>query len=60
MNADMSPEAVTSRLRTMDELWQLSQKLMNSKRVKRSLLSDNEQEREVFQESVNAADLENE
>jgi hypothetical protein len=29
----MSPEAVTGRLRTMDELWLLSTKLMNSKRV---------------------------
>lgn len=33
MDVDMSPEAVTSRLRTMDELWLLSQKLMNSKRI---------------------------
>ena len=28
--ADMSPEAVTQRLRLMDELWELSVKLMNS------------------------------
>ena len=28
---DMSPEAVTRRLRLMDELWELSVKLMNGK-----------------------------
>jgi hypothetical protein len=33
MKVDMSPEAVTRRLRIMDELWQLSMKLMNAKRV---------------------------
>ena len=33
MKVDMSPEAVTSRLRTMDELWLLSIKLMTSKKV---------------------------
>jgi len=33
MKVDMSPEAVTGRLRTMDELWLLSTKLMNSQRV---------------------------
>ena len=27
---DMSPEAITKRLRLMDELWELSVKLMNS------------------------------
>ncbi|HMJ08487.1 MAG TPA: hypothetical protein VK468_05755 [Pyrinomonadaceae bacterium] len=37
----MSPEAITSRLRTMDELWLLSQKLMNSKRI----LNDDEAKR---------------
>lgn len=30
MKVDMSPEAVTGRLRAMDELWRLSVKLMNS------------------------------
>ena len=30
---DMSPEAVTRRLRLMDELWELSVKLMNSRNV---------------------------
>lgn len=33
MKVDMSPEAVTQRLRTMDDLWLLSMKLMNSKAV---------------------------
>jgi hypothetical protein len=36
MEVDMSPEAVTARLRTMDELWLLSVKLMNSKHVTKS------------------------
>ena len=36
MKVDMSPEAVTQRLRTMDDLWVLSSKLMNSKRVTNS------------------------
>ena len=31
---DMSPEAVTQRLRLMDELWELSIALMNAKDVK--------------------------
>lgn len=31
MMVDMSPRAVTERLRLMDELWELSVKLMNSK-----------------------------
>lgn len=34
MKVDMSPEAVTKRLKLMDELWHLSVKLMNSKKVK--------------------------
>jgi len=34
MKVDMSPEAVTGRLKTMDELWLLSVKLMNSKKIK--------------------------
>lgn len=33
MKVDMSPESVTTRLRTMDELWLLSVKLMNSRKV---------------------------
>ena len=34
MKVDMSPKAVTERLKTLDELWLLSVKLMNSKKVK--------------------------
>jgi hypothetical protein len=34
MKVDMSPEAVTERLKTLNELWLLSVKLMNSKKVK--------------------------
>jgi hypothetical protein len=34
MKVDMSPEAVTARLKTLDELWLLSVKLMNSKKIK--------------------------
>jgi len=36
---DMSPEAVTQRLRLMDELWELSLKLMGRKKM-----SDSESE----------------
>ena len=32
---DMSPEAVTQRLRLMDDLWELSTKLANSRKVER-------------------------
>ncbi len=39
MKVDMSPKAVTARLKTLDELWLLSVKLMNSKKVK--LKADN-------------------
>jgi hypothetical protein len=42
MKVDMSPEAVTSRLKTLDELWLLSVKLMNSKKIK--LEKDNKNE----------------
>jgi hypothetical protein len=34
MKVDMSAEAVTERLKTLDELWLLSVKLMNSKKIK--------------------------
>ncbi len=34
LKVDMSPKAVTARLKTLDELWLLSVKLMNSKKVK--------------------------
>ena len=34
MKVNMSPKAVTERLKTLDDLWLLSVKLMNSKKVK--------------------------
>ena len=34
MKVDMSPQAVTERLKLMDELWLLSVKLMNNKKIK--------------------------
>jgi hypothetical protein len=34
MKVDMSPKAVKERLKIMDELWLLSVKLMNSKKIK--------------------------
>jgi hypothetical protein len=33
---DMSPDAITPRLRLMDELWELSVALMNAKNASRS------------------------
>ncbi len=33
MKVDMSPKAVTEWLKTMNELWTLSAKLMNSKKL---------------------------
>ncbi len=44
MKVDMSPQAVTERLRTLNDLWLLSVKLMNSKKIKSAKedeLSDN-------------------
>ncbi len=46
MKVDMSPKAVKERLKIMDELWLLSVKLMNWKKVKpekdtKNELSDN-------------------
>ncbi len=42
MKVDMSPEAVTARLRELDELWLLSVKLMNSKKLKTAKEKENE------------------
>ena len=42
MKVDMSPKAVTERLKTLDELWLLSVKLMNSKKVKSAKEKKNE------------------
>jgi hypothetical protein len=59
MKVDMSPKAVTERLKLMDDLWLLSVKLMNSKKVesenncKNELLdntSDSRVVREIFLE----------
>ena len=42
MKVDMSPEAVTQRLRTVGELWVLCAKLMNSKKVKPESVKEDE------------------
>lgn len=34
MKVDMSPQAVTARLKTLDDLWLLSVKLANAKKIK--------------------------
>ena len=38
----MSPKAITERLKTLDDLWLLSVKLMNSKKVKSAKDDKNE------------------
>ncbi len=42
MKVDMSLKAVTERLKTLDELWLLSVKLMNSRKVKSARKDKNE------------------
>jgi hypothetical protein len=42
MKVDMSPKAVKERLQTMNELWFLSVKLMNSKKIKTAKEKQNE------------------
>ncbi len=42
MKVDMSPKAVKERLKTVDKLWLLSVKLMNSKKVKTAKDTKNE------------------
>jgi len=42
MKVDMSPKAVAERLKTLDDLWLLSVKLMNSKKVKSAKDDKNE------------------
>lgn len=57
MKVDMSPEAVTERLKTLDELWLLSVKLMNSKKaatVKKQL--DENAEMKIGQDSGKSLD----
>lgn len=44
MKVDMSPKAVTERLKTLDELWLLSVKLMNSKKIKSAQDKDSRSE----------------
>jgi len=42
MKVDMSPKAITERLKTLDDLWLLSVKLMNSKKVETAKDDKNE------------------
>ena len=42
MKVDMSPKAIAERLKTLDDLWLLSVKLMNSKKVKSAKDDKNE------------------
>ncbi|MDQ3711114.1 MAG: hypothetical protein M3388_02710 [Acidobacteriota bacterium] len=42
MKVDMSPKAVAERLKMLDDLWLLSVKLMNSKKVKSAKDDKNE------------------
>lgn len=48
MVVDMSPEAVTERLRLMDELWELSMKLKESKKLDASEMNDRWQRLEAW------------
>ena len=53
MKVDMSPKAVTERLKLMNELWLLSVKLMNNKRIRSSKyneLSDNTSDSRIKRE----------
>lgn len=55
MKVDMSPKAVKERLKTMDDLWLLSVKLMYSKKVnsakeKENGLSDNARDSRLARE----------
>ena len=38
MKVDMSPEAVTNRLKMMEQLWELSINLMNAKEISETTL----------------------
>jgi len=42
MKVNMSPKAVTERLKTLDDLWLLSVKLMNSKKIETAKDDKNE------------------
>ena len=39
MKIDMSPEAVTNRLKTMEQLWELSVNLMQAQEISKNALS---------------------
>lgn len=55
IKVDMSPKAVTERLKTMDELWLLSVELMNSKKIRSAEeieLSDQKQNEYLYQKEV--------
>ena len=39
MKVDMSPEAVTNRLKTMEQLWELSVNLMQAREIPKNLVS---------------------
>lgn len=55
MKIDMSPEAITNRLKTMEQLWELSISLMNAEPLESSkkensasiLLKENKSERHL-------------
>ena len=47
MKVDMSPKAVRERLKTVDELWLLSVKLMNAKKIKTAKETKNELSRDA-------------
>lgn len=38
MKTDMSPEAITNRLKTMEQLWELSVNLMQAKEISETAL----------------------
>jgi hypothetical protein len=40
MKVDMSPEAVTNRLKTMEQLWELSVNLMQAREISEANLPD--------------------
>jgi len=52
MKVDMSPKAVSQRLRTMDDLWLLSMKLMKAKRVARHGVLSKKERAVKIQDSI--------
>ena len=51
MKVDMSPKAVKARMQEMDELWELSVKLMNSRKVQKESAADLESKKAELLES---------